>query len=237
VEDKMAAPGPTLREAHRLRRHLKDLKDQIDRLPRQLQAQQARVAYQEETLRQAQDAIKRLKVTTLEKEVDFKSKNQDIVKHQRQLNQAESKKEYEALQHEIAQDKVACQRLEDEILAAMEATEQQAAELPGLEAALKQAREEHTQVERGMESRRASLAEQLAQAQRQLQEVERSLPDDVRAQYERLIGHRGEDALSAVLNRTCTACYTEITAQTANQLLMGQFVVCKNCGRILYLPE
>jgi uncharacterized protein len=233
----MPAPGQILRETHRLRRHLRDVQDQIDRLPRLLQTYQARVTHQEEALREAQEAVKRLKVTTHEKEVEFKTKNQDIVKHQRQLNQADSKKEYDALQAEIAREKAACQRLEDEALAAMEETEQRLAQIPELEKAVKQARQEQADVEKGMESRRAALAEQFEQANRQLRDIEATLPDDVRAQYERLITYRGEDALSAVQGRTCTACYTEITAQTANQLLMGQFVVCKNCGRILYLPE
>jgi predicted nucleic acid-binding Zn-ribbon protein len=48
---------------------------------------------------------------------------------------------------------------------------------------------------------------------------------------------RGADAMAAVENRTCTACYTEITAQNYHELILGQLVVCKSCGRILYLPE
>jgi predicted nucleic acid-binding Zn-ribbon protein len=233
----MPGPGPTLREAHRLRRHVKDLQDQVERLPRLLQAQQARVGHQEESLRQQQEAIKRLKVTTHEKEVSLKTKNQDIAKHQKQLNQAESKKEYDALQAEIVQEKRACQQLEDEILEAMMDTETKAAQAPELEKAVKQAKTEYAEVEKGMEARRTSLTEQLAAANRQLQEVETGLTGDTRTQYDRLVTARGEDALSPVQGRTCVACYTEITAQTSNQLLMGQFVLCKSCGRILYLPE
>ncbi len=233
----MPGPGPTLREVHRLRRHLKDLEDQIERLPRMQQSATARVSYQEETLRQMQDAIKHLKVTAHEKEVEFKTKNQDMEKHRRQLNQAESKKEYDALQAEIAKEKQEFQALEDSIFAAMEETEQKTAQLPELEMALKKAKAEAADVKKAMAERRTSLTEQLATANRQLKETEAGLPDDIRVAYERLITARGEDALAAVQGRTCTACYTEVTAQTGNQLLMGQFVLCKSCGRILYLPE
>jgi predicted nucleic acid-binding Zn-ribbon protein len=226
----MAGPGPTLREVHRLRRHIKDLQDQMERLPRQLQTSQAKVTFQEEALRQVQEAIKRLKVTTLQKESEFKTKIQDSSKHQKQLNTAESKKEYEALQAEILQEK-------KESHAAMEETEQRTAQLPDSEKALKQAKAEAAETEKSMTSRRASITEQLDQASRQLKETEATLPEDIRAQYERQITARGEDALAAVDGRTCRACYTEITAQTTNQLLMGQFVLCKSCGRILYLPE
>jgi predicted nucleic acid-binding Zn-ribbon protein len=233
----MAGPGPTLRTVHRLRQQIKGLQEQVERLPRQVQTGQARVAYQEEALRQAQEAIKKLKVTALQKESEFKTRNQDIVKHQRQLNQAASKKEYDALQAEIAAEKKACEELENAILAAMEETEQKTAELPALEQAVKQAKADAAAVEKGMEARRAELVQQLAQANQQLNDAEATLPDDVRAQYDRLVAARGEDALAAVQDRTCLACYTEITAQTRNQLLMGQYVLCKSCGRILYLPE
>ena len=91
--------------------------------------------------------------------------------------------------------------------------------------------------EQNAKVREASLTEQLAQAQKQLQEVEATLPEDVRPQYQRQVALRGEDALAPVQGRTCVACYTDITAQNFNELLMEQFVVCKSCGRILYLAD
>jgi predicted nucleic acid-binding Zn-ribbon protein len=52
-----------------------------------------------------------------------------------------------------------------------------------------------------------------------------------------LVTAKGDDALAAVTGRSCSACYTEITAQNYNELVREQFVPCKSCGRILYLPE
>jgi predicted nucleic acid-binding Zn-ribbon protein len=233
----MAGPGVILREIHRLRRHAKDLQDEIERGPVRLKAQQARAGKQEEALRQAQEALKRLKVAMHEKEVSLKTKFQQIDKHGRQLNEAGSKKEYDALKAEIASEKVACGRLEDEILERMAESEERTAQLPELEKAVRLAREESAGFEKEMQARQTALAEQLEQVRRSLQDVEASLPEDVRAQYNRLTAARGEDALSAVPGRTCTACYTEVTAQTYNELMQGQFVLCKSCGRILYLPE
>jgi predicted nucleic acid-binding Zn-ribbon protein len=233
----MAGPGVILREIHRLRRHAKDLKDESDRGPIRLKAQQARAAKQEETLRQVQENLKRLKVATHEKEVSLKTKFQQIAKHEKQLNEAGSKKEYDALKAEIASERVACGKLEDEILEGMAETEERTTQLPELERAVRQAKDEFGQLELEMQTRQAALTEQLEQTHRSLQDVEVSLPEDVRAQYNRLTAARGEDALAAVESRTCVACYTEVTAQTYNELLQGQFVLCKSCGRILYLPE
>src|SRR5207244_2628222 len=115
--------------------------------------------------------------------------------------------------------------------------EQRTSQLPALEQAIKQIKQETIGRERADQERQVSLTEQLRQVQTQIKEVEASLPGDVRPQYERLVAARGEDAMAAVQNRTCMACYTEITAQAFNDLMLSQFILCKSCGRALYLPE
>lgn len=232
----MAGPGAILREIHRLRRHAKDLQDEIDRLPRLLKGQQTRLAKQEQAAREAHDHLNHLKVTARQKEGDLKQAQQLILKHQDQMNSASSKKEYDAFKTEIANDRATCQRLEDEILRTMLEVDERTAQLPEVDAAVVRAREEYLAFEKESQARGASLAAQLQEAQRAIQEVEAELPPEVREQYDRQVAARGEDALTAVNGRSCTACYTEITAQNAHALLMGQFVICKSCGRILYMP-
>lgn len=233
----MAGPATILREIHRLRRHAKDLQAEIDRGPRLLKAQQAKVARQEEAAREAHETLKRLKVTSHEKEVQLKTKQQQVAKHERQLNEAAGKKEYDALKTEIAHDRKACQQLEDEILDALMEIEERTAQLPEVEKAVQRAKEEYVAFEKSAQARQASLVEQLGQAVQGLKEAEATLPPDVRLPYDRLVAARGEEALAAVQDRNCTACYTGITAQNHNDLILGQFVLCKSCGRILYLPE
>jgi predicted nucleic acid-binding Zn-ribbon protein len=233
----MAGLTDLFREIHRLRRFAHDLKEQVDRVPRQLKTQQTKVARQEELLRQGQDAIKHLKVSIHEKEVSLKTAHQQTTKHERQLNEAASKKEYDALKAEIAQGREQCQRLEDEILQAMSDVEERTAKLPALEQGVRQAKEEYARYEKGVDERLANLKAQLADAQGQLQQIETELPADLRQQFDRVVNAMGPDALAAVVNRTtCSSCYTEITAQNYNDLQIGNLVMCKACGRILYLP-
>jgi predicted nucleic acid-binding Zn-ribbon protein len=233
----MSGPAVLFREIHRLRRFAHELQEQIDRLPRQQKAQQTKVARQEEILRQAQDALKHLKVDIHAKESTLKSTHGQIAKYHKQLNEAESKKEYEALQHEINDAKAACGRLEEEILDALAQSEEKAAQLPELEKAVRQAKEEQAQFESAMQERLTSYRTQLADTQQQLNEREAALPAGLRAQYERIVSARGHEALSSVQGQSCASCYTEITAQQYNELQQELFVLCKSCGRILYLPE
>src|SRR5438105_2967035 len=98
----MSGPAVTLREIHRLRRFARDLQEQIERGPKQLKAQQAKVARHEAARHEAQDTLKKLKVQVHEKETTLKTTHAVIVKHKGQLNAAASKKEYDALANEIA---------------------------------------------------------------------------------------------------------------------------------------
>jgi uncharacterized protein len=233
----MAGPATILREIHRLRRQARDLLSEIDRGPRILKAQQSKVARQEELLHEAKEEIKRLKMSGHEKEVLLKTILTQIGKHEKQLNESTSKKEYDALKVEIASDKEKSKRMEDEILDGMAHVEEKNARLPEFEDAIKQAKLEYENFEKSFAGRVADLADQLKSAQAELEKVEMTLPLDIRQTYDREIAARGEDALAAVQNKTCMACYTEITAQAHNDLMLSQFVVCKSCGRALYLPD
>jgi predicted nucleic acid-binding Zn-ribbon protein len=237
----MSTPAVLFREVHRLRRYIHELQEQLARAPRQLQAQKNKVARQEELQREGQEHLKKLKVSIHEKEVSLKSTHGLIAKHLKQMETASEKKEYDALQLEIKQERELANRLEDEILAAMAETEERTAKLPELEQNVQKARREFAEWEKGAGERQANLESQLSGAQAQLTEaeaqLEAQLPKLDLGKYQRVANAMGPDALSAVRGRTCEACSTEITAQMHNDLLMGNFVMCKACGRILYLPE
>jgi predicted nucleic acid-binding Zn-ribbon protein len=227
----------TFRELHRLRRHAKELHDQIERGPRVLQAHQVKITRQQEAVHQAQDALKHVKVASHSKEVSLKATHQQIAKYEEQRNKATTRKEYDTLQAEIASAKQTCARIEDEILEVMGQVEEQAGKIPEAEKEVQRAREEYAEFERKTQERLAGQRELLAQTHEQIKTVEASIPVEARPVYERQVHARGEEALSAVENRTCTACYTGITEQQYNDLLSGRLVLCKACGRILYLPE
>ncbi len=233
----MSGPAELLREIHRLRRFTRDLQEQIDRAPKQLKAQQTKVARQEAIQHEAQEALKKLKVSVHEKEVTLKTTHAAITKHKGQLNAAASKKEYDALAHEIAAEQALCVKLEDEILTAMTAIDERTSQLPELEKNVQKAREEYKQFQTGAGERTAALVQQLKETNAKLKEIEPNIPADIRTQYNRIVGGQGADAFAAVVNHNCTACNTGITAQQSTELLMSNFVACKSCGRMLYLPE
>jgi predicted nucleic acid-binding Zn-ribbon protein len=232
-----AGTASTLREIHRLRRHAKNLQDELNRIPLLTKAQHAKVARAETALTEAQEGLKKLKVSIHEKETTNKAIYQTIAKHKKQRNESSGKKEYDALSAEIAVEEHKAQKLEEEILAGMMEVEERTGKIPELEQGVKRAKQECAEFEKGIGERQTNLRTEFERAEADLKEVEVHLPDDIRPQYQRLVAARGEDAMAQVVNRGCVACYTEITAQLYNDLLAGRFVLCKNCGRLLYLPE
>ena len=186
---------------------------------------------------QAHDTLKHLSVRIREKELEVKETQQLAIKHEQQMNSASSKKEYDAFKLEIANEKKKALELEDEILRTMLEIDERKARLPDEDKAVEQAKREFAEYEKSHASRQASLAEQLQQAQQSLKEVEASLPEDIRAQYDRTVQSHGHEGFAAVQNNACTECYTEITRSIELRLLNDDFAVCPRCGRILYLPE
>jgi predicted nucleic acid-binding Zn-ribbon protein len=231
----MSEVVPTLRELHRLHRHARDLKTEIERGPRVLKAHQQKLAKQEADAHDAHEAVKRLKMSVHEKEVSLKATHQQLVKFQKQLDEATGKV-YDLKLVEIAHAKDAGLKLEDEILAGITETEERTAQIPVLEQALEQARRDHAKFEEEAKARLARLTEELAQTQAAVKAAEAQLPPAMMPSYNRLINAHGADAMAVVKDNACSHCRTGITQQMMNDLTAGRSIACRSCGRLLYLP-
>jgi predicted nucleic acid-binding Zn-ribbon protein len=233
----MAGAAAIIAEIHRLRSQARALQERIDLAPKQYKAQQGVIAKREDELKQGQETIKKLKVAIHEHEVSIKAAQQQIAKYEQQLNDIHSKKEYDALKHEIAgvQDKI--RAIEDQILTAMMDLDAKTTLVPPLEEAVKKAKAEFANFERDYQERLDLWSKERDASAQGISAEEAKLPPDIRPQYDRLIKAMGPDAMAHVEGKNCAACYTEMTAQWYNNVLKRQFVVCRNCGRILYLKD
>lgn len=226
-----------MRELHRLRKHAHDLRDQIERAPRSVEIQRAKVAREEKALKEAKDALLNQKKKNMDNELTLKSTHAEMVKKRAYLNAVADAKAYKALDTEIKAATGLYARLEEEILNGMAAVEEQSAKVPGMEAALAKLKDDFTAFQSTAGERVAAHRQLLEQALAKLKEVEATVPEDVRATYTKLTSVRDQDGLAAVQGKTCVGCATEITSQMQNDLRSGRLVLCKSCGRILYLAE
>ncbi len=229
----------TLRECHRLRKHLKALQDEIDRGPRVLGLRQARLAAEEQAHKDHHEAIKRLKLKQRDDEGTLKQTDARLVKLEQQLLGITVTKEYEAKKSEIRQATELKNGLEEAILAAMTELDEKTTAVPAVEKQWADAKAEFKEYEAEAGERLARMRADAAEAQARLAAAEVELPDKVRGLYEAQVKGRGPDGLAAIKGKVCQGCRGSVTDQKIYELQGGGFVVCPNssCGRLLYPAE
>ncbi len=226
-----------LRNLHAIHLRLEDLRGGAEQAERSLHKYQARIETQQKNLHDAQEGIKKAKVAFHQKEISIQENEDKMAKYRKQMNDVKTKKEYDALRHEIDNVKQGTRVLEDEMLELMGQQEQKGKELPAFERGIAEATAELRRAEAELAERQSAVGERLAGAEAELKDAEEALPADVRNLYRRLVQAHGADALGAVAGRSCGGCNTELTLQNYNDLHAGRLVACKNCGRLLYLAE
>jgi predicted nucleic acid-binding Zn-ribbon protein len=233
----MPGPAAILKQLHHLRRLGTELQTKIEQAPKQLAIQQKKLANQEEALKAAHEHVKHLALTIREKEGSIKATQTQIKKYEKQVDEAANKKEYDTLKHEIGSEQAIISKLEDEILTMMGEQEEKTAQLPQADKTAEKARADFAQFEKDLQERLQRFESEKVRALEEMKAAEASLPPDCKPQYDRLITAKGADSLAGVNGRTCLACYTEITSQMLSELKREMFLLCKNCGRMLYMED
>jgi uncharacterized protein len=233
----MAVTAAALRELHRIHTQLADLRDRLDRGPKQVRVRTAAVATAEENLAKLQGEIKAARIAIDQKQLQLKSSEGKVIDLKVKLNQAQSNREYQALKDQIAADEMAGSVLADEILEAMEKVDELKAQVPELDGHVAKAKAELTTVQQHVRAQEESLKADTKRLEGELVEAEMSLPSDFRELYQRVIKAKGQDGMASVDGSSCGGCFQQLTANMVNEINMSRVVLCKSCGRVLYLPE
>ena len=86
-------------------------------------------------------------------------------------------------------------------------------------------------------SREPGLTVEIQRVTAEIAEVEKVIPGgEAKATYRRLRGAMGAAAMARMEDKYCRECNTEATPQDRVQMNMGEFILCRRCGRILYNP-
>lgn len=230
-------PGEVLRTLHRILIQLGDLKERLERGPRQIKAREAACAKLEGDVNQVKADQKAAKIAVDQKQLLFKSheaKQRDL---NAKLMAAQSNREYQALKDQIAADDMARSVLEDEILEALEKLDGFKKLIADAEATLARGKDDLAKAVKTVKDSEATLLADVARCETELRDVEKQLPVDFYQAYERLARTRGAEAMASVDGNNCGGCFQVITANMQNSLLTGKVVTCQSCGRVLYLPE
>jgi uncharacterized protein len=234
----MDATASTLRELHQLHQRAKALRDRVTSAPKTLAARQVGLATRTTAIETAKKALQDARAKIKNREVHVQQLNGKIDDLKTKLNQVKKNEEFKALQNQIAHDKAAIVKIEDEILDSMGHVETQAAEVIKLEAELKVFSAEVNALKLQIESQAEDQKAQLASLEAALLEAENVIPEEERERYKRTVKQKGADALAHVESGACSNCYVSVTHQAINELINNNgMTFCKTCGCILYLAE
>lgn len=232
-----AVATETLRTLHRIHRQLEDLADRLAAGPRQIAARTKLLEAAETARGAAQDALKQGRMAADQKQLQLKSAEAKIKDLEGKLNSCKTNREYQTLSDQIAADRMATKVLEDEILEALERVDALKPTVPAADVALQAARDQLAEVKAKVEAEAGELQAEVTRVRAELQTVERDLVDDVRERYLRVIRSKGADGLAAVDGQTCGGCFQQITGNMLSELMLGRAVICRNCGRLIYMPD
>lgn len=233
----MSVNTGVLRELHRIHRQLGDLRERLERGPKQIKARQTTVARLEAELNQVKADTKAARVGADQKQLLLKSGEAKVRDLKVKLNAANSNREFQALKDQIAADEMAGSVLADEILEALEKIDGYAAQITEAEQNLAKGHDELGKAEKQIREQHDLLTADVQRLEQELKKVEVELPGDFRDTYQRVVKAKGSDAMAAAEAETCGGCYHHLTANIFNSLLLDRVVCCQSCGRMLYLPE
>ena len=233
----MSVTAAALRELHRIHQQLADLRDRLERGPKQVRARETNVTQLEAQLAEARDRAKQTQMAIDRKQLDLKSGEQKVLDLRVKLNTANSNREYQALLEQIAAAEMAGSVLADEILEAMEKVDLNGMAVKEAEKNLASGKQEMQKAQQAVAASTAAIHDDVARLESELAEAERALPPDLKADYDRVVRSKGADSLSAAEDGVCLGCGQQITLNMENELRLSKLVFCKSCGRLLYMPE
>ncbi len=213
-------------------------KHRLDHPPEELRAQQARLAGRQRTLQAKQAELDTLKgkqaalqkeVETLQKERDHFRKQKSMVTNMRQL---------QAVVSELDHVETELKTREEKLLAQWQAIDDLERELASLASESEEERKAREHLEAQFAAQRQQAAEELAQVESQLRELQRRLGNAAWEEFKKLWAARKPTVVVPMDGDACSACHAQLRPYLVQVVReVTELAFCDSCRRLLYDPE
>lgn len=182
--------------------------------------------------------LKTIQLNKKEKEVDLASKEEILQKHQTQLYQLKTNKEYQAKLTEIASVKADISIVEETLLKVLDEIDSVKNDFEVQKKTIEEKGKELKQKEEKLQNEIKDIDAQIGNLEAKRKGFCDQVDNKIFAKYEQLLQSRNGMALVKVNNGNCGACHMSLNHQKINELKMFKSLIfCDNCVRILYIPE
>lgn len=218
--------------------HINRIETELADIPRQIEIHRSKLnneiseskvlQHQQETLTKERHA----------KELDLKSREDEIRTFNTQLYSVKTNEQYKAIQHEIADVKSKISKLEDDILVIMESLDKTKEILNKKKVIIQQEETRFKEVEQKFKTEIQRLEELLKEAEKNRTKLVESIEPDLLRIYNRISSKWSGSALATVKGYVCQGCSMTLPAQVIAEVRKNDRIVqCENCSRILYVNE
>jgi predicted nucleic acid-binding Zn-ribbon protein len=171
-------------------------------------------------------------------EGEAEAKEQQIKKHQGELNSLKSNDAYKAMLTEIEFAKQALGKIEEDTLVAMEAIDAAEKDFKAKDQKVKSDENVVKAEIKTIEAEKQQLLDEEKAKRGERDTFEASIPENLRSHYNAIRTKRGGLAIVPITHNACSGCRMMLTPDKGVQAKKAKnMVVCDSCSRILYLPK
>ena len=232
----MNVSDSVVRNLHQHLVQIAEMKNQIERGPRQVKAAILQVETAKDLLQKCKEAIKKKKMDADRKQLQLREREAKVHDWEGKMNAAKNNREFQAIKEQIAADSQANCVLSDEILEILEEIDGLQIEYRGFDEKLKINEADRIKTEGSVAQKLLLLNVELERVEGNLAILERQLTPEFLVQYKRLVSNRSEDSMAPLDDVSCGGCYTGLPPKILDSLRKEQAISCPSCGRLLYRP-
>ncbi|MDY6905386.1 MAG: C4-type zinc ribbon domain-containing protein [Thermodesulfobacteriota bacterium] len=217
----------------------RDIRLFLDQVPERLAVLDSAMAEAERLFREKEDVLAQQKKKYREYEGEVQAKQERIKNSDAKLFSIKNNKEYQAVLKEIEDLKRESSRLEDEMLALLDALEE-GDQLVNTAKQVWEAEKNRIEQEKaGVEKERADREHQLAGLDAEWADMSAQLSDALLQRFNKVRRQvNNGKAIVAVKNYVCQGCFMNIPAQMYNDLHKADALRnCPFCSRMIYFRE
>ena len=214
---------------------LKKIAKELDKIPREIQAAEARLQADQDLVDEVHNKIQANEVAMKNLELDIETRRDTISKLKIQQYETKKNEEYRALGNEVIRYGEEVIALEDQELELMEKGEELKKEEKEAQEARDKTKEQVDEEVSGHNRRAEGSKARAAELEEERKKFVDMLEPDVNALYDRILKSKGDVAVSPLEHGVCGGCHMKVTNSTLSSVRTGAALThCENCGRVLY---
>ena len=219
------------KEIYEHKKNLKEKPEEIVLVKEELERKQS-------GLQASEGHLKTKQLDRKEKELDLQAKEDDILKHNGQLSQLKTNKEYKAKLTEIESVKADTSIIEEKILILFDEIDNINKNIQKEKEALNEEEKEYLVQKKEVEDMVKELEEKVKVLDNKRKQMLVDISSESLARYERILAGKEGLAMVPIVNGSCSGCYMNVPAQKVNEIQKhDQLIYCESCARILYIEE